>query len=141
MARPGRDAFPAGRGQNASGPGPVDGEGQVRGRAGRRAGAGAVPDERRGGGVWESVAGIHGWTGSPDLRAIARAKFAAVHADPRSLTRAKYAAAVEESEARWKEFLAGRGTQDILLGAWRRRLESRLALAENDADRLAAREE
>jgi hypothetical protein len=75
-----------------------------------------------------------------NLRAIARAKYAAVHADPRQLVRAKLAAATEESEGRWQEFLAGRGTQDILLGALERRLESELALTVNPPDRLAAHE-
>jgi hypothetical protein len=73
-------------------------------------------------------------------RQIARAKLAAVHADPRQLTRARLAAATEESDARWKEFLAGRGTLDIFLGSLERRLESELALADDAASRLAAHE-
>src|SRR5262249_15764146 len=56
------------------------------------------------------------------------------------LARAKLAAVAEECEARRKEFLAGRGTQVILLGALERRLESELALTENAPDRLAAHE-
>src|SRR5262249_44061740 len=73
-------------------------------------------------------------------RRIARAKYAAVHADPRQLARAKLAAATEESDARWKEFLAGRGIQDILLAAFERRVEAELALTDNAPDRLAAQE-
>jgi hypothetical protein len=73
-------------------------------------------------------------------RRIARAKLAAVHADPRQLARAKLAAATEESDARWKEFLAGRGTLDIFLGSLERRLESELALADNAPDRRTAHE-
>jgi RNA polymerase sigma factor (sigma-70 family) len=55
-----------------------------------------------------------------------------------SLLKDQYEAAHTESEARWNEFLAGRGTLDIFQGACRRLLQAEFDLSDKKTDRLAA---
>jgi hypothetical protein len=74
-----------------------------------------------------------------DAKELANAKFAA-QADLKELVQAKLEADRVENEARYGEFLTGRGTLDILLGSSLRRLESELALSGTPADRVAAYE-
>src|SRR5207237_10486747 len=78
------------------------------------------------------------WTEPLRTQALARFKHALRQSDPRQLARAKLDVARAEAEPRFQEFLAGRGTLDILLGAAQRWLDSELALCERDADRVAA---
>lgn len=73
-----------------------------------------------------------------DRKEEARAKFAASQPDLRKMSRERLEAVQEEFEARFKEFVAGRGTLDFLLNANSRRLQSELAVAPDDASRLAA---
>lgn len=49
-------------------------------------------------------------------------------------------AAREEMDARWQEFLAGRGTLDIMLGASLRLLEAERELSDKKADQVTALE-
>ncbi len=71
---------------------------------------------------------------------LARDRFALTQANLQDLARAKLVAATTAFEARWKEFLAGRGTQDFLIESARCVLESEQALSENTADQQAALE-
>jgi hypothetical protein len=78
-------------------------------------------------------------TNNPAMaKELARAKFEAQHADVRELSRAKHAAARGDADGRFREFLAGRGTLDLVLGALQRQRQAELALAVRDADRVAA---
>src|SRR5262249_26791008 len=79
------------------------------------------------------------WSDPLHTQDLARAKAAALRADPRELAQARRDAAQGWDAGRVKEFLAGRGTLDILLEASQSWLESDLALSERDADRVAAR--
>jgi hypothetical protein len=72
------------------------------------------------------------------LRELARAKREALRADPRDLARERLAAARGAYQPRWEEFLAGRGTLDILLRDSERWLASELALSPNPSQRAAA---
>src|SRR5262249_8535108 len=63
-----------------------------------------------------------------DAGAFARAKREALQTDPRDLDRERRAVAREEYRDRWAEFVAGRGTLDVLLGASRRWLDADLAV-------------
>jgi RNA polymerase sigma factor (sigma-70 family) len=56
----------------------------------------------------------------------------------KALFKARFDAANIEVESRWHEYVAGRGTLDILLGSSRRLLEAELALSNNKADHVAA---
>jgi hypothetical protein len=58
----------------------------------------------------------------------------------RNLLRARHHAAVTELEARFKDFLAGLGTLDILLKASERVLKVELEMSTTKADLIAARE-
>lgn len=73
-------------------------------------------------------------------KSLARAKFAAIRGNPESLIRDKRAADQAEVGYRFREFLNGRGTLDILLGSATRLLEDELALSTTEAERRAARE-
>ncbi len=80
-------------------------------------------------------------TFDPDLsqsREFARAKRRAFRGDAAELTVARADVAAAMCLARFKEFLAGRGTQDILLEASRQTLEAELALAKTPAERQAS---
>jgi hypothetical protein len=79
----------------------------------------------------------------PDLepKELAKAALAALHADPKALAREKLQAARGHTDARFKDFLAGRGTLDILLEALVLQNESELALALSQSDRVAAYEQ
>jgi hypothetical protein len=80
--------------------------------------------------------------GSPlDAKTLARAKAEALRADPGELARAKVAAARECLDARFKDFLAGRGTLDFLLEAQVLVFEAELAVSNTDAQRLAVYEQ
>jgi hypothetical protein len=73
-------------------------------------------------------------------KALARARFAAEKATADELLRQSYEAAQEMYEARLKEFLAARGTADILLEASALVSEAKHALTGTEADRRAALE-
>jgi hypothetical protein len=66
-------------------------------------------------------------------KGLAQAKPRLVRADPAALARAKVDAARTECDARFQEFLSGRGTLDILQGAARRRLDAERALSGEEA--------
>jgi hypothetical protein len=68
-------------------------------------------------------------------------KLEATRSDPTELRKEMRDLAEPAWDSRMKEFLAGRGTLNVLLTASRRRLESELALARNDTARRAALEE
>jgi hypothetical protein len=75
--------------------------------------------------------------GPLDAKELAKAKFEAFRADPRDLARARLDAMRISNEARTREFLAGRGTLDILLESAVRVLEAGLALGGGEADPVA----
>jgi hypothetical protein len=75
-----------------------------------------------------------------NAREWARAKFAAVRANPKELAKARLAAAQDCCRARVQEFLAGRGTLDLLLEAQQLLLHAELAVSTSDAQRVAAYE-
>jgi hypothetical protein len=56
------------------------------------------------------------------------------------LLRGQLEAARAETDARWREFLAGRGTLDIYLGASQRLLQAEFDLSNQRLDRIAALE-
>jgi RNA polymerase sigma factor (sigma-70 family) len=58
----------------------------------------------------------------------------------RALLKEQQAAALDEVRARWEEFIAGRGTLDILFGASQRLLEAERALSDKKADQVPALE-
>jgi hypothetical protein len=70
----------------------------------------------------------------------ARAKFEATRADPKDMAQARIEAIAYSVTARYKQFMAGQGTLDILLAESRRWLEAELAQSSKPADRLAALE-
>jgi RNA polymerase sigma factor (sigma-70 family) len=82
----------------------------------------------------------------PDFPALTDDKVAALlaastEAEPlKTLLKDRYDAAHTEAEARWKEFLAGRGTLDIALGASRRLLDAERSLSAKKEDQIAALE-
>jgi hypothetical protein len=71
---------------------------------------------------------------------LARARFEALHAAPADLARDRREAAREGYRARAEEFLAGRGTLDLLLQALRQLTEADLAVDPNPPERAAALE-
>jgi hypothetical protein len=73
-----------------------------------------------------------------DVGAFARAKREALQTDPRDLDGERRAVAREEYRDRWAEFMAGRGTLDLLLDASRRWLDAELAVLAKPAERAAA---
>ncbi len=77
------------------------------------------------------------WLGS---KVVAKAKYESARVEVRELERAKLAAARGEVEARFKEFLEGRGTLDILLAASQRWLDAERAVHPERADQVAALE-
>jgi hypothetical protein len=106
--------------------------------------ASPVPAQPPGGAAAEESVG---WgIGSPgtsdllDVKELAKAKYEAVHADPRQLARERLAAARGAYRERWEEFLAGRGTLDILLDNSQRLLEAELAVSDRPGERVAALE-
>jgi hypothetical protein len=80
------------------------------------------------------------WPPDLDPQDLAKAAFDALHTDTDELTRKKLEAARGGAEARFREFLAGRGTLDILLEVSLHRLESDVGLAATQPERLAAHE-
>jgi hypothetical protein len=70
-------------------------------------------------------------------KALAKAKFAALHADPKELARAKVDAAGQNFEAQYREFLAGRVSVPGLLEAQLLVLEAELAVSDTDEKRVA----
>jgi hypothetical protein len=58
----------------------------------------------------------------------------------RALLKGQYEAALAETTARWEEFIAGRGTLDLLFGASLRLLEAERALSDKKADQVVALE-
>jgi hypothetical protein len=72
---------------------------------------------------------------------IAKAKVEAYHSNPKELAKERLEAALFEHESRIKEFLAGRGTLEFVIGSSLRRLDAELALCESEADRIAAMED
>jgi hypothetical protein len=89
-----------------------------------------------------------GWgIGSPDApdlmdaRELARAKYEALHADPRELARQRLVAARAASRGRHEEFLAGRyGSLDFVLDNARRLLEAELAVSDQPGEQVAVLE-
>lgn len=75
-----------------------------------------------------------------DTRAFTRAKREALRTDPRDLERERRTVAREEFRAQNAEFLAGRGTLDLLLAASRHWLDADLAMLDRPAERAAAHE-
>jgi hypothetical protein len=73
-----------------------------------------------------------------ESREFARAKFEAMSTDAKALARERYYAANVGLGARFKEFLAGRGTLDFLLDSSLRVMEAQLALSDNKVSQLAA---
>jgi hypothetical protein len=74
------------------------------------------------------------------IRELAKAKYEAVHADPRQLARERLVAAREAYRARRDEFLAGRGTLSYQLDSSGRLLEAELAVYDRPGERVAALE-
>src|SRR5262245_13088585 len=64
-----------------------------------------------------------------DAKETAKAKFAALHADPKELAKLRLEVARGIFDARQREFMAGRGTLEFLLRDSERCLEAELALA------------
>jgi hypothetical protein len=58
----------------------------------------------------------------------------------KKLLKDRYAAGLAELEHRWAEFLAGRGTLDIVCSCSKRLLRSEMAICTNKADRILALE-
>jgi hypothetical protein len=75
-----------------------------------------------------------------DAKNLAKNKREAYLARHKDLIRAQLDAAHEELDARMKEFLAGRGTLDILHGSLRRVLNAEQALSTHRDDRIATLE-
>jgi hypothetical protein len=75
-----------------------------------------------------------------DAKALAKAKFAALHADPKELARAKVDAAREESEGRFRDLIGGRGTLQFVLEAQERLFDAELAVSDTDEQRVTAHE-
>jgi hypothetical protein len=69
---------------------------------------------------------------------FAEPRFEAAHSYAAQMMRERVEATRTEYESRFKEFLAGRGTLDFLIGSSLRLLEAGLALARNNTSRLAA---
>jgi hypothetical protein len=86
------------------------------------------------------VFGLRVTEGPLEAKELARAKFAAMHADRRELARAKFAALRGAYWSREGEFLAGRGTLDIMLGVSRKLLEAEVAIVDDAPGRRAAYE-
>jgi hypothetical protein len=74
------------------------------------------------------------------IKELAKAKFEGSAIDRQALVRAKLEAAQSEYEGREKQYLAGQGTLDILLGSSRRLLDSDREVSRSDSDRIAALE-
>jgi hypothetical protein len=82
-------------------------------------------------------------TPTPDLlgaKELAKAKFAAVHANVRDLFRELREAARDDLLARFQEYVAGRGTRDVLLEAMTLVRDAARAADDSPAARLAAAE-
>jgi hypothetical protein len=80
---------------------------------------------------------VHAWNcDGVSERKLAQAR--ASLGDAKELTRAKIADIRVAAMERFKEFLAGIGTLDFLIGSHYRLLDSELAVAVSDADRVAA---
>lgn len=75
-----------------------------------------------------------------DRKEMAKAKALVMTKDRTVLLKERLKAAQDECDARFKEFLAGRGTLDILLDASQRRLKAELPLADTNTARVAAYE-
>jgi hypothetical protein len=75
------------------------------------------------------------------VKMLEKEKKAAVAADYQKLAKEKVDAAHQAVEARFKEFLAGRGTLDFLLESARRLQRAELAIATGQEQRLAAYEQ
>lgn len=73
-----------------------------------------------------------------NAKMLAKAKFAALHADPKDLAQAKMAAARAAYQARYREFLAGRGDLSFLQEAQLLVLEAELGVSSTKEQRLAA---
>jgi hypothetical protein len=69
-----------------------------------------------------------------ETKELARAKFRVTHADPAQLARARSEVARESVEARLADFLAGRGTLDLLLESSLELFDSEYTLAHTDAE-------
>jgi hypothetical protein len=79
-------------------------------------------------------------TPAVESKLFAKWKFEASAANPRELAKARLEAAREELDARFKEFLAGRGTHDFLEQVAQRALQAELEVAEPPAAVVAAHE-
>jgi hypothetical protein len=78
---------------------------------------------------------------APELaKEVAKERDGALLADPQKLAKEKVDAARKELEARFREFIAGRGTLDFLFQAAVRLHQAESATAENDDQRLAVHE-
>src|SRR5205823_704353 len=73
-------------------------------------------------------------------RDVARAKFTASRAEPRVSAQGMSDAALGQLDARYREFLAGRGTFAFLQESLRLWLDAELLLSDRPADHLAAYE-
>lgn len=81
------------------------------------------------------------YLGEPeDVRALARARAALSGTDLPGIAAAKVEAARVQLDARYKEFLAGRGTLDFLIESAGNLLEAERTVSERPADRRAALE-
>jgi hypothetical protein len=89
---------------------------------------------------WETdrVPELFDAVGPLDAKALARAQFAAVHADPKELARAQLEVARLLYAAREREFLEGRGTLNFLLDASRKLLQAERAADPGAAGQAAA---
>lgn len=76
-----------------------------------------------------------------ERKELAKAKRAAVEAEPGKLAEEKLASAQIHVDSRMREFWAGRGTLEFLDEALRDQRDARLALAETEAERVRAWEE
>jgi outer membrane protein TolC len=75
-----------------------------------------------------------------ESKSFAKWKFEASAVAPRQLAKARLEAAREELDGRFKEFLAGRGTQSFLEDSAQHVLQAELELAETPAAIVAAHE-
>jgi hypothetical protein len=75
-----------------------------------------------------------------ESKSLAKAKFAASSSDLRELAKGRLDAAREEFEGRFREFLAGRGTQSFLEDSAQHLLQAELELADTPASAVVAHE-
>jgi hypothetical protein len=78
--------------------------------------------------------------GEPGGRIVARMKYALLSADRGEIAQTRLHAARIQLDARFKEFLAGRGTLAFLLESSHSLLEAELAIIDRPEDRQAALE-